>query len=286
MTTDTANSTTEHEEPPMTTTEVPLPMTAEATTTAGPRPAGQLTAVLRSELIKSTTVRANKVLLAITAIIGLPITWATAALVTDEVLTVTDVFIYPTAPTAVLATIAGVLLFTSEVQHGTLAGSLTAHPSRWRVVAAKTALATGFGLVLGVVGMTIGFLGALAGGIEVGDTSGLLATALWVLLYTSGSALLGLGVGMIVRHSAGAVAGVLVWWLVVEALVIQFAPAEVVRFLPFDAGFRTLGIETEFDSPEIVASALSNPLHATIFWGYVIAALALGTALVIRRDAD
>ncbi len=58
------------------------------------------------------------------------------------------------------------------------------------------------------------------------------------------------------------------------------------RFLPFDAGFRTLGIETEFDSPEIVASALSNPLHATIFWGYVIAALALGTALVIRRDAD
>lgn len=286
MTTDTATSTTEHEEPPMTTTEVPLPLAAEATTTAGSGPAGQFTAVLRSELIKSTTVRANKVLLAITAIVGLPITWATAALVTDEVLTVTDVFVYPTAPTAVLAAIAGVLLFTSEVQHGTLAGSLTAHPSRWPVVAAKTALATGFGLVLGVVGLTIGCLGALAGGIEVGDTSGLFATVLWALLYTSGSALLGLGVGMIVRHSAGAVAGVLVWWLVVEALVVQFAPAEVVRFLPFDAGFRTLGINTDLDSPEIVASALSNPLYASIFWGYVIAALVLGTALLVRRDAD
>lgn len=286
MTIATANSTTEHEEPPMTTTEVPLPLAAEATTTAGPRPAGQLTAVLRSERIKSTTVRANKVLLAITAIIGLLTSWATAAFVTDEVLTVTDVFVYPTLLTAVLAAIAGVLLFTAEVQHGTLAGSLTAHPSRWPVVVAKTVLATGFGLVLGAVGMITGFLGALAGGIEVGSTSGLLATVLWALLYTWGSALLGLGVGMVVRHSAGAVSGVLVWWLVVEGLVVQFAPAEVVRFVPFDAGFRTLGVESDFDSPEIVASALSNPLYASIFWGYVIAALVLGTALLVRRDAD
>ena len=273
----------------MTTTEVPLPMAAQATNATGPRSAGlrrTLPAVLRSERIKSTTVRANKVLLAVSAIIGLLTSWATAAFVTDEVLTITNVFIFPTLLTAVLAAIAGVLLFTSEVQHGTLAGSLTAHPSRWPVVAAKTVLATGFGLVLGAVGMITGFLGALAGGIEVGSTSGLLTTVLWALLYTWGSALLGLGVGMVVRHSAGAVSGVLVWWLVVEGLVVQFAPAEVVRFLPFDAGFRTLGVESDFDSPEIVASALSNPLYASIFWGYVIAALVLGTALLVRRDAD
>ena len=41
-----------------------------------------------------------------------------------------------------------------------------------------------------------------------------------------------------------------------------------------------------FDSPEFVASALSNPLHAAIFWGYVIVALALGTVQMVRRDAD
>jgi ABC-2 type transport system permease protein len=284
--TTTTTATTEHEEPAMTTTEFPPPLTAEALTAASPGLAGQLAAVLRSERIKATTVRTNKVLLAVSAIIGLLTSWATAAFVTDEVLTITNVFIFPTLLTAVLAAIAGVLLFTSEVQHGTLAGSLTAHPSRWPVVAAKTVLATGFGLVLGAVGMITGFLGALAGGIEVGSTSGLLTTVLWALLYTWGSALLGLGVGMVVRHSAGAVSGVLVWWLVVEGLVVQFAPAEVVRFLPFDAGFRTLGVESDFDSPEIVASALSNPLYASIFWGYVIAALVLGTALLVRRDAD
>lgn len=284
--THTGNATTHHEEAPMTTTDTPLPPAAQATDTAGPSSTRQLAAVLRSELIKCTTVRANKALLAVSAITGLLTSWAMAAFVTDEGLTVTDVFVYPTLLTAALATIAGVLLFTSEVQHGTLAGSLTAHPSRWPLVAAKTLLAAGFGLLLGVVGMATGVMGALAGGIEVGDTSGVMTTVLWGLLYTTGSALLGLGVGMVVRHSAAAVAGVLVWWLVVESLVVQFAPPEVVRFVPFDTGFRTLGIESDFDVPEVAAARLPNSLHASIFWGYVIAALVLGTVLMLRRDAD
>lgn len=248
--------------------------------------AAKLAAVLRSERIKVTTVRANKVLLATVAILGLLTSWATATFVTDEGLTVTDVFVHPTLLTAVLAAIAGILLFTSEVQHGTLAGSLTAHPSRWPVVVAKAVLATGFGLVLGAVGLVTGLLGGLAGGIEVGSTSGVLSTVLWALLFTWGAALLGLGVGMVVRHSAGAASGLLVWWLVVEGSVATFAPPEVARFIPFDAGFRTTGVYADFDSAEVVASSLSNPLYAAVFWGYVAAALLLGTALLVRRDAD
>jgi ABC-2 type transport system permease protein len=286
MTTTTATTITELEEPPMTTTEATIPLTTEAPNDTGPRPAGQLAAVLRSEWIKATTVRVNMVLLATSAIVGLLTSWATAAFVTDEGLTFTDVFIAPTLLTAVLAAVAGILLFTTEVQHGTLAGALTAHPSRWPVVGGKALVAAGFGLLLGVVGMAAGVGGALAGGIEVGDTSGVLSTVTWGLLYTVGSALLGLGVGMVVRHSAGAVSGLLVWWLVVEALIVQFAPAKVVWFVPFDTGFRTLGIESDFDVPEVAAAGLSNPAHAAIFWGYVIVAVVLGTALLLRRDAD
>ena len=196
--------------------------------------------------------RANKILLVVAAVIGLLTSWATAVF-NDEVLIASEVFVFPTTLTVVLAAIAGVLLFTSEVQHGTLAAALTARPARWPVVVAKAVVATGFGLLLGVIGLITGFAGAFAGGFEVGETSGVLATVGWALLYASGSAVLGLGVGMVVRHSAGAVSGVLVWWLVVEGLVIQFAPAEAVRFLPFDAGYRTLGIESDFDSPEIIA---------------------------------
>jgi len=286
MTAGTANAPTEHEETHMTTTEAPLPLAAEVTNTSGPRPPGQLAAVLRSERIKATTVRANHVLVASSAIIGLLMSWATAAFVTDDVLTATDVFVYPTLLTAVLAAIAGVLLFTTEVQHGTLPAALTAHPSRWPVVAAKSLLATGFGLVLGAAGLTAGFVGALAGGLEVGNTSGMVTTVLWALLYTAGAALLGLSVGMVVRHSAAAVSGLLVWWLVVEGMVVSFAPVQVVRFVPFDAGARTLGIETDMDRPEVVAAGLANALHASIFWGYVIVGLALGAVVLVRRDAD
>lgn len=260
--------------------------TTTTATTVGAGPAGQLAAILRSELIKATTVRATTVLLASSAVTGLLISWVAAAFDTDEVLRATEVFVYPTLLTAVLAAITGIVLFTSEVQHGTLAGSLTAHPSRWPVAAAKTLLAAGFGLLLGAIGMAAGLVGALAGGLEVGDTSGVLTTVLWGLLYTTGSALLGLGAGMVVRHSAGAISGLLVWWLVVEGLVVSLAPAEIVRFVPFDAGARTLGIETDLDRPEVVATGLANALHASIFWAYVIAALVLGTALLVRRDAD
>ncbi len=134
--------------------------------------------------------------------------------------------------------------------------------------------------------MSAGFLGARIGGLDVGDTAGLAATVVWALLYTVGAGLLGLGVGMVVRHSAGAVSGLLVWWLVVEGLVVSFAPAEVVRFVPFDAGARTLDIATELDRPEVVAAALPNLLHAAIFWSYVVGALVLGTVLLMRRDVD
>jgi hypothetical protein len=91
---------------------------------------------------------------------------------------------------------------------------------------------------------------------------------------------------MVVRHSATAISGLLVWWLVVEGLIVQFAPPEAVRFVPFDTGFRTLGVESDFDAPDVLAAGLSNALHASIFWGYVIAALVLGTARLVRRDAD
>jgi ABC-2 type transport system permease protein len=272
----------------MTTTELPHPTSwaTEAPTTSRRRHGDRLAAALRSEWIKATTVRTNKVLLVPVAVIGLLSSGATALFVTDETLFVANVFVFPTIFTAVLAAIAGVLTFTAEVQHGTLAASLTAHPSRWLVVVAKTVAGTALGLLLGIVGLVTGFLGALAAGIEVGDTSGMPALALWALLFATGSALLGLGVGMVVRHSAGAVSGMLVWWLVIEGLVLEFAPAEVVRFLPFDAGYRTLGIESDLDRPEVVASALSNPAHAAIFWGYVVSALAIGTVLMHRRDVD
>lgn len=241
---------------------------------------------LHSEWIKLSTVRSNKVILGLTAVVGGITSWAVATFVTDEVLTVADVYVYSTFLTAVFAAVTGILIFTSEAQHGTLATSLTAQPARWVIAVSKSVTASASGLVLGAIGMAAGFLGGLLAGIDTGDTSALAATTLWALLFTSLSAVLGLGVGMIVRHSAGAISGLLVWWLVVENLLWIFLPAKVGRLLPFFAGGALLGVEADNATPESLAVALTRPQDAFLFAAYAIAALVLGTVLVYRRDTN
>lgn len=76
-----------------------------------------------------------------------------------------EVFVYPAVLVSVLAAVAGILLFSAEAQHGTLAVTLTAQPARWVVAAAKAATAAGSGLVLGAAGMAAGFGGAVVGGL-------------------------------------------------------------------------------------------------------------------------
>ena len=241
---------------------------------------------LRSEWIKLASVRSNRVLLALTAVIGAIAAFATAKLVTDEVLTVAQVFVYPAVFTAVFAAVAGILLFTSEAQHGTLALTLAAQPARHVIAASKALVAVGLGLTLGAVGMAGAAGGAALGGLALGDVSAMAATAGWALLYTSTAATMGLGIGVIARHSAGAISGVLVWWFVAENLLRTFIPPSIGRFLPFDAGYRTLGVGSNFDTPEILAVALRRPQYALIFATYAILTLATGAMLLGRRDVN
>ncbi len=240
--------------------------------------------VLRSEWIKLASVRSSMVILAVTVGAGFLVAWAVAALVTDEVLYVSEVGFYWSVVTAVLAAIAGILLFSSEAQHGTLATALAAQPARWVLTLAKALTAAAVGVVLGAAGLAAGFGGALISDIGTGDTSGIAATTLWVLLYTALSAVLGLGVGMIVRHSSGAIAGVLVWGFVVENLLNVFIPESVSRFLPFLAGNRLLAIDSDLDSAEAIAVALTRAENALVFSIYTAVALAAGAISLYRRD--
>jgi ABC-2 type transport system permease protein len=240
--------------------------------------------ILKSEWIKLSSLRSNRAILGLTIIIGGFASWATATLVTDEVLTVSKEFVYATTLTGVLAAIAGILLFTSEAQHGTLATALAAQPARWVIAVSKTITAAAVGLILGVFGLAAGFGGAIAGGLEMGDTSSIAPTALWALLYTTLSAVIGLGVGMIARHSTGAISGFLVWWFVIENLVGVFAPAKISRFLPFVTGYRLLGIGSDFDSKEAIAAALTRGQNAIASTIYTASAVAIGTVLPHRRD--
>src|SRR5215210_571081 len=130
-------------------------------------------AALSSDWIKASTVRANRALLLLTIVGGVLVSWAVSVLVTDQVQYVAEVGFFWTSVTSMLAAIGGVLLFGSEVQHGTLASAVAARPSRWVLALSKTLTAAVLGLVLGVFGLAAGFGGAVIGGLQAGDTSAL-----------------------------------------------------------------------------------------------------------------
>jgi ABC-2 type transport system permease protein len=272
-------------------------ITTTATTTLAVRPTirtrhddlSALPAAVSSEWIKIRSLRSTPAILGLTVVIGVLLSWILATFVktdpnTHEVFTVGQTFIFSTWLSTVLAVIMGTLLFTSEVQHGTLATAVTAQPARWVIVAAKAVIGACLGLAMGIAGMVAGFGGAVLGGLEAGNTSGMIATALWGLLLTTLAPVLGLGVGMIIRHSAGAASTVLVWALVVENLVKGFAPPTATRFMTFSAANGLLGIQSAGDRPATMAVALSRVQDALLFSGYSVAAVVVGTVLLYRRE--
>ncbi len=243
-------------------------------------------AALRAEAIKARALRANAVIVALTAGVGALIAGGLAATATDHTLTAGELFIYPLPLVAMLAAVTGILMFTGEAQHGTLPVILAARPARWVLVVAKTVAAATAGLVLGVTGMVAGFAGASVGGVPLGSASHLVSRAAWALLYIVLAALIGLGVGMIVRHSAAAITGLLMWSFVIESLFAPALPEGVRHALPFSAGYRLLDAGPNFEAPVLIAHQLARPAYAAIFAGYALAALAVGTVLLYRRDAD
>ena len=153
------------------------------------------------------------------------------------------------------------------------------------IVVAKAAVASCFGLVMGIAGMAAGLGGAVLGGLDAGDTSGMATTALWGLLLTSMAPLFGLGVGMIVRHSAAAISIVLVWALVAENLIQglrrrRACPASCRSAPPTACSASSRRVT----SPATLAVALSRVHDALLFGGYSLLAVAIGTVLLYRRD--
>lgn len=259
------------------------------TTTSTPI-ARDLRAAVRSELIKLRTVRMTAIFAGLAGAIGVAMSLILGTVVKDDPydhlpFTIGNTFLVSSWLTTLFAVVAGTLLFTTEVQHGTLAGALTARPSRTVLVAAKSAVAAALGLVMGALGIAGGLAGGVMSGMDTGDMSGAVPGVAWALVLTTLAPVLGLGIGLIVRHAAGAATTVLVWALAVETIVRGMVPATISRLLPFSAAHGLLGTRGAADTPETIAAALSNVGNAMVIGGWSIAALAIGTALLIRQDS-
>ena len=247
-------------------------------------------AAIGSEWIKLRTVRSTAIFAGLTTVIGIGMSVILGKAVKtdpydDLPFTIGNTFLVSTWLTTLLAVVAGTLLFTSEVHHGTLAGTLAARPSKPIIVGAKAFIAAMLGFTMGALGIVGGLVGGVASGMDTGDLSGAATGVAWALALTTLASILGLGVGVIVRHSAAAVTSVLIWALAVETLVQNMAPPSISRLLPFTAAHGLLGTRSATDTTETLAAALSNTANAMVIGCWAAGALAIGTALLIRKDS-
>lgn len=186
----------------------------------------------------------------------------------------------------------GVLAITSEYSSGMIRTSLVAVPQRRALLAAKATVVAGLALIVGLVITFVTFLVSRA---IIADrpmrfyTSAvseeiplLLALGLSVMVF----ALVGLGLGAVLRSSAGAIATIAVLWYILPTLT-SFLPEPwrdraaslVLMSLPRQlAGAESAGV-TALDG-------ILSPMGAlAVLMAYVAAPLGGAAILISRRDA-
>ncbi|MGY1669213.1 hypothetical protein [Geodermatophilus sp. SYSU D00710] len=242
-----------------------------------------MTDLVATETLKLRTLVLPRAVLALGAAGSAVIGWAAVDIAADSgtVPTLAELAVAPGQVLWFLAVVVAVLATAGEFQHGTLAATLLQVPRRGRVLAAKTAVAAGYGAGLAVLGAALSVLsGAVAlqlSGAPVTAGSGLAQGVVGSSVLGASWAVLAVGLGALVRNSAVALVSVLVWKFVVEQVVpIVTHTQEVQRWLPTGAANALLA----HDDP----SALSPVAGGLIFAGYAAALALAGAVVFIRRD--
>jgi len=182
----------------------------------------------------------------------------------------------------VLFLILGIIGMTQEYRHRTATPTFLTEPRRWHVVVAKllayALVAVPLALVVLVVNVIVVWL--YAGG--RGAAPSLTADNLEVLA-TSGLALviyamIGVGIGALVRNQVGAIVGGLVYLFVVEGLIRSIpATSGAYKWMP---GGALEAMTATFEGPDLLGAWQGGLLLV----GYGLLAALLGTMLAVRRD--
>jgi ABC-2 type transport system permease protein len=180
----------------------------------------------------------------------------------------------------------GVLVITSEYDTGMIRATLSAVPRRRLLLAAKAIVFVVTGLIVGIFASFVAYFLFQA---FLSDNSfhsslsdpGVLRAVTGGGLYLAVLGLLGLGLGAIIRGSAGAIAA-LFGLLFVPQILVQLLPqswkATIGPYVPMQAGSQIFSAHPE-------AGALGPWTGFGVFCLYAVVALGLGLVLINRRDA-
>ncbi len=180
----------------------------------------------------------------------------------------------------------GVLLITSEYATGQIRATLAATPQRLTVLAAKAVTFVGVVFVVGLVASFSAFgIGQAIFSSEGIDASlgdpGVLRAVIGGALYLAAVGVLGLGLGTIIRRTAGAITA-FVGLLVIVPLVASFFPASwnehVGKYFPARAGMAVFNVVPD-------PTSLSPWSGFAVLLLYAAVSLLAGGLLLTRRDA-
>ncbi|MPZ68926.1 MAG: hypothetical protein GEU71_05295 [Actinobacteria bacterium] len=181
---------------------------------------------------------------------------------------------------ALLMLLVGIMISAGEYRFGTAADTFLTTPRRHRVVLAKLIVGAQCGLGAGAI-TSIACIGiaSLLYNIEgatfpFGDADVWLTLA-GTVVYSTLFAVLGVGLGSVIRNQTLAVAVALAWFAVVEHILVNLAP-DIGRWLPATAGQAI--VRTPLDD-------LLSPLAAVVLLSaYGAAAAVAGLRVVVTRD--
>ena len=200
---------------------------------------------------------------------------------------IASVVTMPAVFTVLLASILGVILITGEYSTGMIRSTLTAAPDRLRSLLAKATVLSVFIFAVSIITSLVSLLLVITifGGAGLGYTITDPATSIlpYVLnaAYLVLLALMGLGIGYLVRNGAGALSIVvaIIFVLPIVASMVGMAPglewlADASKYLPMNAGSLLVQGEPEVRGGAAIALGL---------WALVPL---IGGALVLKtRDA-
>jgi ABC-type transport system involved in multi-copper enzyme maturation permease subunit len=184
----------------------------------------------------------------------------------------------------------GTLSITSEYSTGMIRTSLTVMPRRWVLCAAKAAVFTAIALVVAfLTSFAAFFIGqALLSSTHVGATlsePNVLRAVTGTALYVALCGLFSLGLGAILRSTAGAMAAAYGLLFLVPQLAKALPStwyADVVRWLPGGDVVNTITSTKGASSSPHMFSAWGE---FAVFGAYTVVGLAVGAVLFARRDA-
>jgi ABC-type transport system involved in multi-copper enzyme maturation permease subunit len=175
----------------------------------------------------------------------------------------------------------GVLAVATEIRHGTISHAFLATPRRWQVVAAKFAAVAIVALayLFAISALLLGLIAVLytRQGIPLDTINGeLLAAMAGVVIGMPLYAVIGVGLGALIRHQVAAITIPLGWLLIVENLLPSFGLARILTWLP--------GGATAALSRSDIPGLLPMWGGALLLMFYSVAAVGIGGWVLTRRD--